>query len=376
MPTNKKLVWDDDGSRLYEMGTDRGVIYPREGQEYKEGVAWNGLTGVTESPSGGEETALWADNIKYGSMRSAEEFGATIEAYTYPDEFAVCDGSASPIAGMTIGQQTRVPFGFSYRTLIGNDTEGRDHGYRIHLLYGCTVTPSEKAYTTINDSPEAITFSWELTTATVNVDGFSPTACLSFDSTKLKKEQLILLEAVLYGIDSDGAEEKLGDNYTEYNKKPGPRLPMPDEIVTLLKGAKPIVKKVPLKITKVEPSTGTLLEKAVSTIQSGVSLSEADPSVITATLTNEESPWTQFDASTNTGHFLALKCTADNDAKITATITGGTSNKCKDAGDGNWVFLIETTSQTITFTATKDAIADTQYIQATKKLSTSSCSLS
>ena len=216
-----KLVWDQVGQRYYETGTDHGVVYPQDASgAYSMGYAWNGLTGVSESPSGAEPTDLWADNIKYLSIRSAEEFGATIEAYTYPDEFAVLDGSAEIADGVMIGQQTRKSFGFCYRTRIGNDTQFEDHGYKLHLLYGCTVSPSEKAYQTINDSPEAITFSWELTTTPVAVTGYKPTASLVIDSTKFtgdKAAKLAALEAVLYG--SDDKE---------------PRLPLPDEVLTLI----------------------------------------------------------------------------------------------------------------------------------------------
>lgn len=215
-----RLEWDADSKRLYEVGVDRGVLYPRnaEGGKYGAGVAWNGLTGVTESPSGAEPTDLYADNIKYLSMRSAETFGATIEAYTYPPEFEPCDGSASLTEGVSIGQQDRVPFGLSYRTLVGNDAKGQGYGYKIHVIYGCTASPSEKPYQTVNDSPEAITFSWEVNATPVNVTGFKPTACVVIDSTKVASEKLQKLEAALYG-------DSAGD---------GPKLLMPDEIKALL----------------------------------------------------------------------------------------------------------------------------------------------
>lgn len=212
-----KLVWDQVGERLYETGTKKGVLYPFEGNAYAKGVAWNGLTAVTESPSGAEATAIYADDIKYLNLRSAEEFGATIEAYTYPDEFAECDGSAYIAPGIKIGQQKRKMFGFSYTTTLGNDTEGDEHGYKIHLVYGATASPSEKSYQTINDSPEAITFSWEVATTPVEVKGFKPTATLEIDSTKVDADKLKALEDILYG--SENAE---------------PRLPLPDEVVTLV----------------------------------------------------------------------------------------------------------------------------------------------
>lgn len=223
-----KLVWDKTGERFYETGVKQGVLYiPTEGV-YSKGVAWNGLTAVTESPSGAEATALYADDIKYLNLLSTEEFGATIEAYTYPDEFAACDGSAELTKGVTIGQQKRSTFGLCYKTTIGNDTDGNDHGYKLHIIYGALATPSEKAYSTINDSPDAVTFSWEITTTPVNVAGQKPTASLVIDSTKADKTKLEALEAILYGKDStsEGAQDGVE-----------PRLPLPDEIKTLMTAA-------------------------------------------------------------------------------------------------------------------------------------------
>ena len=215
-----RLVWDNTSERFYETGVKMGVLYPADEKgQYPKGVAWNGLTSVTESPSGAEATALYADDIKYLTLMSAEEFGATVEAYTYPDEFAECDGSAQLTEGVTIGQQKRKMFGLSYRTVLGNDTEGNDYGYKLHMVYGAQAAPSEKGYSTINDSPEAITFSWELTTTPVNVNGFKPTACLTIDSTKVDSTKLEELEKILYG-----------DAETEA------RLPLPDEIKTLMVG--------------------------------------------------------------------------------------------------------------------------------------------
>ena len=212
-----KLIWDATGSRLYETGTDRGVLYVQEDGKYGTGVAWNGLTAVTESPSGAEANPLYADNIKYLNLMSNEEFGATIEAYTYPDEFAACDGSAEIATGVTIGQQQRKTFGLAYRTILGNDVDGNDHGYKIHLVYGALASPSEKAYATVNDSPEAITFSWEVTTTPVSVEGFKPTAHLEINSTKVPAEKLAELEALLYGSEDKEAS-----------------LPTPDEVVALV----------------------------------------------------------------------------------------------------------------------------------------------
>ena len=212
-----KLVWDKTGERLYETGVKQGVLYVQEAGAYPKGVAWNGLTAVTESPSGAEATPLYADDIKYLNLMSAEEFGATIEAYTYPDEFKVCNGEAELVAGVSIGQQARKTFGMCYRTAIGNDTEGSDFGYKLHLIYGALAAPSEKAYATINDSPEAITFSWEVTTTPVSVTGFKPTSYVVIDSTKVDAEKLVALEAKLYGDESTEA-----------------MLPLPDEIATML----------------------------------------------------------------------------------------------------------------------------------------------
>ena len=221
-----KIAWDQTGERLYETGVDRGVLYHLdEFNKYTRGYAWNGMIGVTESPAGAEATDLYADNIKYLSMRSAETFGATIEAYTYPDEFAECDGSAEIATGVKIGQQTRKTFGLCYRTVIGNDTNGNDHGYLLHLIYGCTASPSEKPYATINDSPEAITFSWEVTTTPVNVEGFKPTASLTIDSTKANATDLATLEGILYGT-AAGAEGTPA--------AVEPRLPLPDEVAEIM----------------------------------------------------------------------------------------------------------------------------------------------
>lgn len=221
-----KIVWDQVGERTYETGVDHGVLYPISSNgTYPLGVAWNGLTGVTESPTGAEATAQYADNIKYLNMLSAEEFGATIEAFTYPEEFGVCDGSAVLVAGVTIGQQSRKMFGMAYRTVLGNDVEGVDHGYKLHLVYGAQAAPSEKGYTTINDSPEAITFSWEVTTTPVPVANHKPTASLTIDSTKVDATKLAALEVILYGKDGTGDPE-VG--------AVAPRLPLPDEIATLL----------------------------------------------------------------------------------------------------------------------------------------------
>ena len=216
-----RIEWDKSGERYYETGVRKGVLYlMEEGGVYPKGVPWNGLTGVTESPSGAEATPLYADDIKYLNLISAEEFGATVEAYTYPDEFKVCNGEAELSKGITIGQQTRKTFGLCYRTVIGNDIENENYGYKLHLLYGCVAAPSERAYATVNDSPEAITFSWEIKTTPVNVniDGkdFKPTATLTIDSDKVDAEKLAALEDILYGTEEAEA-----------------RMPLPAEIAQL-----------------------------------------------------------------------------------------------------------------------------------------------
>lgn len=216
---NKALVWDKTGDRWYETGTDRGILYPMtSGGGYGEGVAWNGLTAVNEAPEGAEATDLWADNIKYASLRSAETFKYTIEAYTYPEEFMECDGSVEIVKGAYIGQQPRKGFGFCYRSKLGNDTATEsDDGYKLHLIYNSTASPSEKDYATINDSPDAITFSWECETTPVNVTGHKPTSEVTIDSRYADAAKLTALEAILYGSGSTA-----------------PRLPLPDEVVTLL----------------------------------------------------------------------------------------------------------------------------------------------
>lgn len=226
-----KLVWDKTGERLYETGVDHGVLYPiQTGGVYNKGVAWNGLSAVSESPSGAEASPIYADNIKYLNLMSAEEFGATIEAYMYPDEFAECDGSVEVVPGMFAGQQSRKTFGLSYRTILGNDVDNNDYGYKLHLIYGALAAPSEKGYSTINDSPEPITLSWEISTTPVAIntviDGkkLKPTACLTFDSTKFDAEFMAKLEKILYGTEptTEGGDDGVDA-----------RLPLPDEILKL-----------------------------------------------------------------------------------------------------------------------------------------------
>lgn len=227
-----KITWDGVGEKLFEAGTDRGVLYPtydKTNSRYVDATAWNGLTGVTENPSGADTTDIYADNIKYASIRAAEKFGATIQAYTYPEEFAELDGSAEITDGVIIGQQPRGVFGFSYRTLIGDDIKGIDAGYKIHLVYGCSVSPSGKDYGTVNENPDAIQFSWELSTTPVNVTGYKPTATLTIDSTKLTTAQLKAIEDVLYGTDAD--PEEIGSTGSDAY------LPLPDEVKQIINSA-------------------------------------------------------------------------------------------------------------------------------------------
>lgn len=219
---SSRIVWDQVGERVFETGVEKGVLYlfDKATKAYTNGVAWNGLTGVTESPTGAESTPMWADNVKYVTLTSAEEYGFTIEAFTYPDEFGVCDSTAELVKGASIGQQTRRMFGFSYVTKIGNDVDGMDSGYKIHLVYGAMAKPSEKARKTVNDSPEGLTFSWECDTTPVPVTGFKPTSEVTIDSTNVDKEKMTAIENIIYGSTTAAA-----------------RLPLPDEIKTLLQPA-------------------------------------------------------------------------------------------------------------------------------------------
>ena len=218
-----KLVWDNTGERIYETGVQNGVLYPRNAAGlYPKGVSWNGLISVTESPTGAESNKVYADNITYLNLISAEEFGATIEAYTYPDEFAACDGSGELSTGVFVGQQTRKVFGLAYKSFVGNDVAGNDFGYKLHLIYGGNASPSEKAYATINDTPEAITFSWEVTTTPVEVTDFKPTASITIDSTKVDAAKQTVLETILFGSANADA-----------------RLPLPDEVAGIFAAAPP-----------------------------------------------------------------------------------------------------------------------------------------
>ena len=231
---NYAITWDETGKKFYETGIDHGVLYPQSNDgSYPKGVAWNGLTGVTESPSGADANDIYADNIKYLTLRSAEDFGATVTCYTYPDEWEECDGSRSPIAGVVVGQQTRLPFGLCYRTILGNDVKSNDYGYKLHLIWNASASPSERAFSTVNDSPEAIEFSYELTTTPIGLSGYKPIAFMSIDSTKVAADRLAALEQILYGT-SGGAD---------------PRLPLPDEVISILGGTStPSVTVIPSRI--------------------------------------------------------------------------------------------------------------------------------
>ena len=216
MGTFAPLVWDETGKKLFETGVSNVALYPQDTTGvYGTGVAWNGVTTISESPSGAEATTLWANNGKYLNLYSVEEYASSIEAYTYPDEFAECDGSAEIAKGVSIGQQTRKSFGLAYKTLIGSDTDGNDHGYKLHLVYGCKAAPSERSHATVNDSPEALSFSWEISTTPVSVTGHKPTASVEIDSTKVDAEKLAAFEKILFGSDTAAA-----------------RLPLPDEVAT------------------------------------------------------------------------------------------------------------------------------------------------
>lgn len=244
-----KLVWDATGERLYETGVSQCAVYPVVNNAYPVGYAWNGITGVTESPSGADANPQYADNIKYLNLISNEEFGATITAFTYPDEFADCDGSAEPVAGVRIGQQTRKPFGLCYKTILGNDSLGVDYGYKLHLIYGAMASPSEKQYNTVNDSPEANEFSWEVTTTPVPVSGYKPTASLTINSTDFDSVTLADLEAILYGDASNDA-----------------RLPLPDEVISILGGNVP---EIDLSRANLKLEVGQTYTLSATTVPAG-----------------------------------------------------------------------------------------------------------
>lgn len=289
------LAWDQVGERLYETGVDHGVLYVNESGVYQDGIAWNGLTAVTESPSGAEATPLYADNIKYLNMISLEQFGGTIEAYTYPDEFGVCDGSISPSPGITIGQQGRKTFGLSYRTRLGNDTDSTDHGYKLHLVYGAVAAPSEKAYATINDTPEAITFSWEFSTTPVEVTGNKPSALLTIDSSAVDADALSDLEDILYG--TGGTD---------------PRLPLPDEVVGLFEGTT-------VEAFAADPTFVAATGVITIVASTGVQYRRADTNAVVTGTVTIDTPGDSLEITANPLPGYVLSGTTDDDWSFTRT---------------------------------------------------------
>lgn len=338
-----KIVWDKTGERFYETGVDHAVLYPIDAEGlYNGGVAWNGITAINESPSGAEPNNLYADNIKYLVLVGAEDFGLTIEAYTYPDEWEQCDGSAEIAPGVLAGQQNRKIFGLSYRTKLGNDVDGQDHGYKLHLVYGGLASPSERGYQTVNDSPEPINPSWEVTTTPVDVPGFKPTARLIITSTKADPAKLAALETILYG--SEEAE---------------PRLPLPEEVIELLKADAVTV------ITAAESGDTTLSGKKVSDLQSNIVIGE---NAISGSL-KHVTGYTEFSSksSEQEGHYLALKFdVTPADAVTTVELVGGTKGPVTLDADKNIVLLIKSnTTQSIKVVSTKDGASVTKIYTLT-----------
>lgn len=288
-----RLEWDAIGERFFETGVDQCVLYPIANNAYPMGYAWNGITGVSESPSGADANPIYADNIKYLNLRAAEEFGATVTAYTYPDEFAECDGSVTPVKGLAIGQQSRKMFGLSYRTKMGNDTEGSDHGYKLHLVYGLTASPSERGYSTINDSPEAIEFSWEMNSTPVSVTGYKPTSVITINSDDFTDEQMRALEDILYGDASND-----------------PRLPLPDEVVSVMGSS---VYEIKLDRANTTMNVGRTLKLNATVSPAGTAVT-----------------WTSSDSEKATVVDGLVTAVAAGTATITATITDTDSNEYSD----------------------------------------------
>ena len=324
-----RIVWDKTGERFYETGVDRAVLYPISSAGlYNKGVPWNGITGITESPSGAEPNNLYADNIKYLVLVGAEDFGLTVECYTYPDEWEECDGSAEIAPGVVAGQQNRKVFGLSYRTKLGNDVDGQDHGYKLHLVYGGLASPSERGYQTVNDSPEPINPSWEITTTPVDVPGYKPTARLIITSTKVDPAKLKALEDILYGTEDQDA-----------------RLPLPEEVIQLLKPSVAVT-------ASPESADATLFGKKVSDLQTNVAVG-ADS--ITGTLKNVTG-YTEFSSkpAEQSGHYLALKFdVTPADAVTTVELVGGTKGPVTLDADKNIVLLIKNNTQSVKVTTTK-----------------------
>lgn len=333
-----KIVWDKTGERFYETGVDHAVLYTIDEKGlYNGGVAWNGITAINESPSGAEPNNLYADNIKYLVLVGAEDFGLTIEAYTYPDEWEQCDGSAEIAPGVLAGQQNRKVFGLSYRTKLGNDVDGQDHGYKLHLVYGGLASPSERGYQSVNDSPEPINPSWEVTTTPVDVPGFKPTARLIITSTKADPDKLAALEKILYGSDD-----------TE------PRLPLPEEVIELLKVDAVVI------VTSAENADTTLFGKKVSDLQSNIVIGE---DTISGSL-KHVTGYTEFSSKTSEqeGHYLALKFgVTPPDAVTTVELVGGTKGPVTLDADMNIVLLIKSnTTQSIKVTSSKNGTSVTK----------------
>ena len=324
-----RLVWDQVGERFYETGVDHAVLYPISPKGlYDKGVVWNGITAITESPSGAEPNNLYADNMKYLVLVGAEDLGLTIEAYTYPDEWEECDGSVEIAPGVIAGQQSRKVFGLSYRTKLGNDVDGQDHGYKLHLIYGGLASPSERGYQTVNDSPEPINPSWEITTTPVAIPGFKPAARLVITSTKVDPAKLKAMEDILYGSDD-----------TE------PRLPLPDEVIKLLQDTVSVT-------TSAENAGTTLLGKKVSDLQSNIVVKENG---ITGNL-KKVTGYTGFSSNPaeQEGHYLALKFdVTPADAVTTVELVGGTKGAVTLDEDKNIVLLVKSNSQSVKVVSTK-----------------------
>lgn len=337
-----KLQWDKTGERFYETGVDHGVLYPiQPSGAYTKGVAWSGLTGVTDKPSGAEANPKYADNIKYLNLISAEDLGGTIKAFYYPPEWKQCDGRAEIVKGITIGQQNRKMFGLCYRTKLGNDTDGQDHGYTLHLIYGAQAAPSERDYQTVNESPDAIEFSWEYTTTPVDVPGFKPTAGVEIKSTDVAPAILAAIEEILYG--SETAD---------------PRLPLPEELISL-------IDSMTVKVT-VEPesASSTLLGKKVSDLQSNIVVGDDSISGSLKHVTG----YTGFSskAAEQEGHYLALKFTTDPaDAVTTVELVGGTKGPVALDADRNIVLLIKSNTQSVKVVSTKNDISTIQTYSLT-----------
>lgn len=330
------LQWDKVGERLYETGLDHGVLYPMVDGAYPKGVAWNGLTAINESPSGAEANPIYADNIKYLNLLSAEDFGATIEAYTYPQEFEECDGSAEVAPGVTIGQQARKMFGLSYRTKIGNDTDGQDHGYKLHCIYAAQASPTEKNRQTVNDSPEATSMSWELTTTPPDIPGYKPAAHLQIDSTRTDPRKMKLLEDILYGTEKEDA-----------------RLPMPEEIIALMNAPLP----TEVTVTAAGESE-TKYNVQVSELQENIVITDK---AITGTLKYKENyEGFSSDPKMQEGNFLALDFSATNEGTIKTQIIGGVSGP-KEVDDGYCVYRItDPKTQKISVVVSKEDYSETK----------------